>query len=115
MRTTSSKHTRPHIKSFSITCGVEMTTDPPAHNSALSAGDVSPVNIRMLWLGTLSIDFKKAACCSTKGFVGASTRTLPPYFSSLATITNSATIVLPRPVGSTTSEDRFSAALASED
>ena len=43
------------------------------------------------------------ACCSTKGFVGAKNSILPSFFSKTSTSTKIAIMVLPRPVGKTTS------------
>ncbi|VVB92466.1 Uncharacterised protein [uncultured archaeon] len=71
--------------------------------SALLCGGVFPVNSTIFSGGILSALLKKAACCSTSGFVGERSRTFP--FGSRETITSRATTVFPRPVGRTTRVD----------
>ncbi len=49
---------------------------------------------------------RKAACCSTRGFVGARRRTRPSPRCRTSAMTNRATTVLPMPVGRTTRVER---------
>ena len=54
----------------------------------------------------------KAACCSTRGLVGAMKSTFPPFPDRMSAMTRRATIVLPMPVGRTTMVDLSTQALA---
>ena len=98
--------------SFSITCGVETTTRASSHMDMRFFGGIFPVNNTMSSCGMLRVFFKKAACCSTSGFVGERRRIFPS--PKRETITSNATIVFPRPVGRTTRVDFLRASPASE-
>jgi len=99
-------------RSFSITCGVETTTRASFQSAMRFAGGILPVNTMISSGGRVMNFFKNEACCSTSGLVGARIMTLPLILCSRLAMTNMATMVLPRPVGSTTSVDCLSAAAA---
>ena len=86
-----------------MTWGVEITSWAFSHMLSRFPGGVFPVNNIIFSGGMFKTFLKKAKCCSTSGFVGERRSTLP--FERRDTITSSATIVFPRPVGSTISVD----------
>ena len=72
-----------------------------------------PVNIVELMPSSARCSLKKRACCNTSGFVGARITTLAAVnIESRPAATSSATMVLPNPVGRTTSVFDWSADLA---
>ena len=99
------------MMSFSITCGVANMTFELLYMSPLFAGATFPVSISNCFVSICSGSIrseKLLRCCSTSGLVGAIMRAF--LFLSLfilcATMP-SAMIVLPMPVGRTTSEFFF--------
>ena len=107
IRETPSRETRPCFTSFRTTWGVDTTIFDSRHRSSRSSGAAtSPVNTAMRSGATVSVTLRVAACCSTRGFVGAKKRTRPPWVWRISAMTRAAMTVLPMPVGRTTSVDR---------
>ena len=88
----------PASRSLATDCGVDTTMSHsstiPARVSGFMLPFISPT------LVSTSMRENDSRCWSTRGLVGARTRTLPDDRYSAATLT--ATTVLPRPVGSIT-------------
>ena len=70
---------------------------------SLSSADTSPV--KTTTSSTVVMFRMKAACCSTRGLVGAIKSTLPLSLDRTSAMTSRATMVLPIPVGRTTRVD----------
>src|SRR3989338_3454114 len=80
------------------------------HSSPLLPAAVSPVSSTIFSAGICRLSRILRACCSASGLVGERNRTFFP-FASPSSITSSASIVFPRPVGRTTSELPLSSTL----